>query len=45
VKGASLVREAADRGDESVEFSYGSYLERGLGVGKDGSAAAVAGSD
>jgi TPR repeat protein len=41
VKGAALVRQAADRSETSVEFSYGGYLERGIGFAKDMSAAAV----
>jgi hypothetical protein len=41
VKGAALVRQGADRSDESAELSYRGDLEHGIGVAKDVSAAAV----
>jgi TPR repeat protein len=40
VKGAALVRQVADQGDQSAEF-YVRHLERGIGVAKDMSTTAV----
>jgi TPR repeat protein len=40
-RGAALVAQAAEEGDENAEFAYGDYLERGVGVAQDVRAAAA----